>query len=255
MFLFKKVVSAFLLPPGCFVVVLVGGGFWFIFRKQRACGIFAVAVGILLWCASIVPVSNYLMRGLESGMTIPRVLQGDVIILLGGGANGDTMDLTGNGSLTDDMMSRLVTAVRVQKRTGLPVIVSGGPSQDNDPPEAWIVQRFLKDLGVPPGKILIEDKSRDTGENGRFVAELCARKGFRNPILVTSAYHMKRSLLIFHRNRLTVTPLPAVFRSVEHQVLTPYTFLPKIQNLSTTSAALHEYLGMVFYHLTLSGAD
>ena len=76
MFLFKKIISAFLLPPGCFIVVLIGGGFWFIFRKQRACGIFAIAVGMLLWGASMLPVSNYLMRGLESGMTIPRDVTG-----------------------------------------------------------------------------------------------------------------------------------------------------------------------------------
>ena len=157
------------------------------------------------------------------------MLQGDVIILLGGGANDDTRDLTGNGAPSDEMMSRLVTAVRVQKRTGLPVIVSGGAFRETDTPESWIVQRFLKDLGVPPGKILIEDKSRDTGENGRFVAEMCARKGFRNPLLVTSAYHMKRSLLIFQRNRLTVTPLPAGFRSAERLELTPYTLLPRFR--------------------------
>ena len=255
MFIVKKIISAFLLPPGCFVAILIGGGIWSFLRKQRACGVFAVAVGMLLWGASTQPVSNFLMRGLEREMTIPPVLQGDVIILLGGGANDDTLDLTGLGAPSDDMMSRLVTAVRVQKRTGLPVIVSGGSSQENTLPESWIVQRFLQDLGVPPGLIIIEDKSLDTGDNGRFVAELCTRKGFRSPLLVTSAYHMKRSLLIFQRNRLAVTPLPAGFRSVEHQKFTPYTLLPKMSNLSATSAALHEYLGLAYYHLTLSGSE
>lgn len=181
MFLLKKIISSLLLPPGCFIAILVCGGFWFIFRKQRLCGIFAIAVGMLLWGASIAPVAQYLMRGLESELTIPRDLHGDVIILLGGGANDDTRDLTGNGAPSDEMMSRLVTAFRVQKRTGLPIIVSGGAFQETETPEAWIAQRFLKDLGVPPGMILIEDKSMDTGENGRLVAEMCARKGFPEP--------------------------------------------------------------------------
>jgi uncharacterized SAM-binding protein YcdF (DUF218 family) len=254
-FLIKKIISSFLLPPGCFIMVLIGAGIWFVSRRRSSCGIFAIAMGMLLWGASVIPVSNFLMRGLERGMTIPRVLKGDAIILLGGGANDDTMDLTGNGSPSDDMMSRLVTAVRVQKSTGLPVIVSGGAVQENILAEPLIVQRYLKDLGVPREKILLEDKSRDTGENGRYVAEVCARNGFRNPLLVTSAYHMKRSLLIFRRNKLTVTPLPAGFRSVEHLKFTPYTLLPKISALYVTSAALHEYLGLVYYHLTLSGAE
>jgi uncharacterized SAM-binding protein YcdF (DUF218 family) len=195
------------------------------------------------------------MKGLESGVTIPARIHGDVIILLGGGANDRTKDLTGTGSPSDEMMSRVVTAVRVQKRTGLPVIVSGGAFRETDIPEAIIVQRLLKDLGVHQEKIILEDKSRDTGENGRFVAELCARHGFRNPLLVTSAYHMKRSLLIFRRNRLTVTPLPAGFRSAEHLEFTPYTLMPGVSNLAVTAAALHEYLGLAYYRLTLPSAD
>ena len=251
MFLFKKTISSFLLPPGCFIVILIGAGIWFISRRQRPCGIFAIAVGVLLWGMSLAPVSNYLMKGLESGVTIPARIHGDVIILLGGGANDDTRDLTGTGSPSDEMMSRLVTAVRVQRRTGLPVIVSGGAIRKKDTPESWIEKRFLQDLGIPPGKIILEDKSRDTGENARYVAEVCARNGFRNPLLVTSAYHMKRSLLIFQRNRLAVTPLPANFRSVEHLEFTPYTLLPRVLHLAITSAALHEYLGQAYYRMTL----
>jgi uncharacterized SAM-binding protein YcdF (DUF218 family) len=149
------------------------------------------------------------------------------------------------------MMSRVVTAVRVQKRTGLPVIVSGGAFRETDTPEAWIVQRFLQDLGVPRGKILLEDKSRDTGENARYVADMCARNGFRSPLLVTSAYHMKRALLIFRRNRLEVTPLPASFRYGGRNELTPFTFLPSFADLASTSTAIREHLGLLFYRLTL----
>jgi uncharacterized SAM-binding protein YcdF (DUF218 family) len=250
-FLFKKIISSFLLPPGCFIVLLIGAGIWFISRRRRSCGIFAIAMGMLLWGMSLAPVSNYLMKGLERGIAIPARIHGDVIVLLGGGASDGVRDLSGTGAPCDEMMSRLVTAVRVHRRTGLPVIVSGGAIGKTDTPEAWIVQRVLQDLGVPPRKILVEDQSRDTGENARYVAEVCARNGFRNPLLVTSAYHMKRSLLIFQRNRLEVTPLPASFRYDAHDEITPYTFLPSIANLSGTATALREHLGLLFYRLTL----
>ena len=251
MFLIKKIISAFLLPPGCFIAILIGAGIWSIYRQRRSCGIFAITLGLLLWGMSLAPVSNYLIKGLESGVTIPARIQGDVIILLGGGVNDDARDLTGTGAPSDEMMARLVTAVRVQRRTGIPVIVSGGAIKETDTPESWIVQRFLQDLGVPPGRIFIDDRSRDTGENARYSAELCARNGFRNPLLVTSAYHMKRSLLIFQRNRLAVTPLPASFRYDSRNEITPYTFLPSFTDLAGTATALREHLGLLFYRLTL----
>ena len=213
-----------------------------------------MTMGLLLWGMSLAPVANYLMKGLESGVTIPPVLRGDVIILLGGGANDNSPDLTGVGAPSDELVARLVTAVRAQKLTGLPVIVSGGAIRETDTPESWIVQRFLRDLGVPPGKILIEDRSRDTGENARYVAELCTRNGFRHPLLVTSAYHMKRALLIFQRNRLAVTPLPASFHYGGRHEITPYTFLPSASNLAGSVAALHEHLGLLFYRMTLPDA-
>ena len=255
MFLIKKIISAFLLPPGCFIAILIGAGIWFVYRQRRACGIFAISLGLLIWSMSLAPVANYLMKGLESGITIPARIEGDVIILLGGGVNEDARDLTGTGAPSDEMMSRLVTAVRAHRRTGLPVIVSGGAIREGDIPESWIVQRFLQDLGVLPGKIFIDDRSRDTGENARYVAELCKRNGFHSPLLVTSAYHMKRSLLIFHRSHLSVTPLPAGFRSSGRTEITPYTFLPSVSALADTVTALREHLGLLFYRLILPNSE
>ncbi len=251
MFLIKKIISAFLLPPGCFIALLVGVGFWQLFRHRRLWGLFTLVVGLLLWGLSLAPVASYLIKGLERDLTIPARLQGDVIILLGGGASDDTRDLTGTGAPSDEMMARLVTAVRLQRRTGLPIIVSGGAPGVTDTPEAVIAKRFLLDLGVPQGKVIMEERSRDTGENARYSAEICSRKGYKHPLLVTSAYHMKRSLLLFRRSGLTVTPLPAAFRYGGRHEITPYTLLPSVNNLSDSAAALHERLGLLFYRLTL----
>ncbi len=209
-------------------------------------------MGLILWGLSLCPVANHLMKGLEDGVTIPARLSGDVIILLGGGVNDGVQDLTGIGVPSDDMMSRIVTAVRAQKRMGVPVIVSGGAPEETGTPEAWIVRRFLQDLGVPPVKILTEEQSKDTVENARYVSEICARRGFHRPLLVTSGYHMKRACLLFQRFHLRVTPLPASLRYNGRSEITLYTFLPSVMYLATTVTALHEQLGLLFYrrHLT-----
>lgn len=255
MLILKKVISAVLLPPGCFIVVLIAAGSWSFRRQRRAWGGLAVTLGLILWGMSLWPVANYLMKGLESGLTIPARLNGDAIILLGGGVKDGVRDLTGMGAPSDDAMSRLVTAVRAQKRSGVPVIVSGGAFRETDTPEAWILSRFLQDLGVPRSKIVIEDRSRDTEENARYVAALCARNGFRHPLLVTSAYHMKRSALSFQRHGLAVTPLPASFCYDGRDTVTLSSFLPRVTSLAGTVTALHEHLGLLYYRLTLPDSD
>lgn len=250
-FLAKKIISAALLPPGCFIVVLLGTGVWTLCRRRSPCGLVALSLGLILWALSLGPVANYLTKGLVSGLTMPARLNGDVIVLLGGGVNDDARDLTGNGAPSDELMSRLVTAVRLQKMTDVPVIVSGGSMLATDTPEATIMKRFLQDLGVPGSRILIEDRSRDTGENARYVAEICRRHGFRRPLLVTSAYHMKRAQLIFERNGMPVIPLPSGLSDDRQHEITPYTFLPRISSLVQTVSALHERLGLLFYRMTL----
>jgi uncharacterized SAM-binding protein YcdF (DUF218 family) len=66
---------------------------------------------------------------------------------------------------------------------------------------------------------------------------------------------MKRSLLIFHRYHLSVTPLPAGFRSSDRTEITPYTFLPSASALADTVTALREHLGSLFYRLILPNSE
>jgi len=252
----KKIVSAFLLPPGCFILILALGGVWLlVYRRRTRNGMLTLATALLLWLASTPLVAGMVVSRLERGLDFPREVKGDVIILLGGGVSDDVKDLTGRGCPSDDMMGRIVMAVRVQRLTGLPILVSGGPAPLTATAESWVVRRFLTDLGVPPGKVIVEDKSRDTDENARFVEEICTQRGFRNPLLVTSAYHMKRSMLTFQRYGLSVVPMPAGFHSPDQHRFNLYLLLPTSTALELTTAAFHEFLGIIYYRRTLPEAN
>ena len=248
-FFLKKTVTAFLLPPGIFILLLCISGILLITHKRRKAGIFNIATGGLLWIAALSPVGNRLMANIEQGQNIPVEIQGDVIILLGGGIYPYARDFTGTGVPSEDMLSRVVTAVRAQKRLHLPILVSGGAIAGRTP-EAVVVRRFLLDLGVPAEKILVEDKSRDTTENARYCRSICSRHGFRRPLLITSGYHMRRSVFAFGREGMKVAPLPAFLRS--STTATNYLFIdfmPNADALATTSAVLRERIGLLFYKL------
>ncbi|HEX8948997.1 MAG TPA: YdcF family protein [Dissulfurispiraceae bacterium] len=239
----------FMLPPGIFVFLLVLSAFWFLIKKRWSAGILFFVIGGLLWAFSISPVSNALLRGLESGLKLPRDPSGDVIVLLGGGIYEKVPDMSGTGAPSEAMDERIISAVRLQKKLDVPVIVSGGIVYEGMQAEAPIVRRFLIDLGVPAGKIIIEDKSRDTIENARYSGRICEKRGFRNPILVTSAFHMKRSVMSFEKAGVKALPFPAGFRTWERKKYRWDEYLPSIGSLEGTAVAMHEYLGLLFYKI------
>lgn len=245
----KKLITPLILPPGIFIIILFWAGFRLMRRKGWKAGVITVTVALALWLCSLGPVANWLMRGLEAGQVIPPAPRGDVIILLGGGVRASAPDLTGEGAPVEDAIARVVSAARLQRRLGLPVIVSGGAFSEGDTPEAPILKRFLVDLGVPEKRVLVEDRSRDTEENARNVKVICGKHGFSAPLLVTSAYHMRRSVRAFEHEGVRVVPVPANFMAGRIDHLTILDLLPKAPALMMSSRALHERLGLVFYRV------
>ncbi|MBI4689336.1 MAG: YdcF family protein [Nitrospirae bacterium] len=203
----------------------------------------------LLWLLSMPLVSVFLLRGLEQKYQIPQNLDGDVIVLLGGGSYLKSQDISGIGTPAGNTLERIVTAVRLQKKLDLPIIVSSGKVFEHVPSEAPIIKRFLVELGVPSDKIIIEDKSKDTLENARYTKVICEKMGFKKPILVTSAYHMRRSVLLFKKAGMDVIPFPSNFRTSKVREIHWDAYMPS--GIENTHIALIEYIGLLFYSVVL----
>ncbi len=249
MFLFKKLVTPFLLPPGIIILLLAIVGLASLTRRHWRIGILNLLIATGLYSLSIVPVASYLTHGLEKEFSFPPQIEGDVIVLLGGGSIQKVPDLTGTGTPSMLTMGRIVTTARLYNRTKLPIIVTGGKWFADDISEAALAARFLVDLGVPESAIIKEDKARDTAENTRFTADICREKGFSRPIVLTSAFHLKRAMILFNRQNLEATPLPAYFLSTGDPTTNWPCLLPEASSLYLSSLALHEYLGIWYYRL------
>lgn len=250
LFALKKWITAFILPPGIVLLVLLFFSWRLWRRRLRGFAAALLLLAILLALISLPAVSDVLHNQLERDLVIPGKPRGDVIVLLGGGVHDRAPDLTGTGAPGEEMMVRIVTAVRLQKQLAVPIVVSGGVVYADRAAEAPIVRRFLLDLGVPDKKILVEEKSRDTIENARFTRDILQRHSFSRPILVTSAFHMRRSIEAFKRHGITVIPVPAGFKGNRGAPLIWADFLPDAGALHGTALALKEYLGLLFYRLS-----
>jgi len=206
-------------------------------------------IGSLMLLLSTLPVSDAILGGLEYDFMIPKHPKGDVIILLGGSANGGAPDLSGIGIPSEMMLYGVVTAVRLYKRLKISIIVSGGTVFQHAKPEAPIVKRFLVDLGVPDNAIIMEDKSLDTSQNAKNTQKICLERGFRTPILVTSVFHMKGSVILFKSVGIGLIPFPTGFQSWRKRQYGWIDFLPG--GFGDVSTAIKEYLALFYFKFAL----
>lgn len=247
MFMFKKLITPFLVPPGIFIATLFGSALWFLFRRNRKAGLVNLTIGGLMWIFSTGPIGNAFLIPLERAYKIPSNVQGDVIVLLGAGVYSGAPDLTGIGVPSENALSRLFTVARLQKYLNIPVIISGGKVFDHNTAEAPILKRFLVDLGIPSDKIVLENKSRDTIENAKYTLEICESLGYKKLILVTSAFHMNRAVQSFKKVGKNVIPFPANFKTWKNQRYGWSDYLPR--SFKAVSVGMKEYLGHLFYQI------
>jgi uncharacterized SAM-binding protein YcdF (DUF218 family) len=238
-------------------------------RPPGSIGGVAVALtvtAVLLYLFAIDPVSRTVMGRLETAFSpaVPGELRdAEAVVVLGGGVTwnspaevllnaldgGEGEGGEDSSSLSVEAESRLLYGVRLARRLGLPLVVSGGRvlSAPVVPPEAEVAARLAVDLGVPAEMVLEESASRTTGENARLTRE---RYGFDRVILVTSAYHMRRSLFAFSRAGMKAVAAPAAYRS-DRRPLRPVMFMPDATSLRDSTTVLRERLGYLWYRVAM----
>lgn len=93
--------------------------------------------------------------------------------------------------------------------------------------------------------IITDDKSLNTEENALNTAKILRQKGFVKPILVTSAFHMRRSVLFFKKNNIKVIPYPCDYRVNINKYITLDDFIPNSDAMNNLSITVKEYVGAI----------
>ncbi|MBT1072573.1 YdcF family protein [Pelotalea chapellei] len=248
---FQRIITSFLLPPGLIILLLLLSSFFFRNDCRRLSRI-NVFIALLLWLFST-PVFSDSLIGLLESQNSANVYDDhfDSIILLGGGIYEGVPDLNGTSAPTEDMLTRIVSAVRLYRRWKVPIIVSGGAPPEFTVPEAVVVRRFLLDMGVPEKHIILEIQSRDTMENAQNVAVICRMRGYVRPVVVTSAYHAKRASMAFNKASMKTTLAACNFRGATGRHYGWVTFLPSAEPIETSWRTIRESIGLVYYNLVL----
>ena len=209
-------------------------------------------VATLLICGYL-PIGTLLLVPLETRFSPWKAEDGQPagIIVLGGGVD-PVLSAAHGAPVLDSAGARIVIAAALARRYPRARVVYAGGSGDllhQDAKEADVALAIFEGSGVGRDRVQIEDQSRNTEENVRFSMALADPKAGERWLLVTSAFHMPRSMGIFRKFGFAVQPYPVDWRTRGwSDVLTIQSDF--LKGLSLTNIAVHEWIGLVAYRLT-----
>ena len=246
MFLIKKIITPFFYPLTLSVLFLVAGLVLLLFTKrQKSAKCLVLAGTVILVFFSYDPGSNLILRPLESPPpSLPAASGAPApwVVVLGHGLSVDER-MPWTGQLSSNTMVNLAEGIILyRQRPGSKLLLSGGKGFEKES-EADMMSRVAFALGVPAADIVREDQSRDTEAQVRFIRERVGEKAF---VLVTSASHMPRAVLLFKNLGMTPLPAPTAHLALADGPLSPGKFFPKPSALRKAELAVHEYLGILW---------
>lgn len=213
----------------------------------------ALMGGLTIW-----PLGDLALAGLEARYPAnPGLGQVDAIIVLGGAEQPPAHRRWGELAL-NEAGERMIAGVLLARRfPQARLIFTGGEAAlgfrgDTRGPSA-MTRALWVDLGIDPARIVLESASRNTAENARLTFDLVQPEAGERFVLVTSAFHMPRSMATFARaGWQNLTAWPVDFRSgpIGSGPLPGGAGWRLDEHLGRLNVALKEYLGLLAYRLT-----
>lgn len=173
----------------------------------------------------------------------------DIGILLGGSMRyyNDVIERPVYSTSVD----RLLQTIDLYHRDKIDkIMLSGGSGRLSRPDEkeSPVIEQVLLSCGVSHEDIIMESESRNTWENAKYSAEYI-RKNHPDAkvLLITSAWHMRRSMACFSTAELEVVPFPVDERAGRGAWTPDRLFVPSVESLLLWNTLIHEWFGCIMY--------
>lgn len=247
MFITGKILAALAFPPGLFLVLGAFAIILAILKRRKSAIVVAIGSLVLLSAMSTNAFASLVIAPFENAYPAYSGGAGEAkaIVVLGGGYSDNSPEYSGAPALSQSGMKRAVFGYELYVKLKLPLLFSEGKGYDMTTPAtgAQAAERLWLALGVPSDRLLLESASVDTRTNAAGTA---ARFKGKPVILVTSAFHMPRSMLSFRRAGMQPIPAPTDYLAKRTPLTWP-DFLPSPGALETSTLALHEAVGLLWY--------
>jgi uncharacterized SAM-binding protein YcdF (DUF218 family) len=248
-FIASKTLGYLVLPPTVALLALIG--FWLRSRRRQkpAWGLFWFGT-LYLWLCMAPWGANLLLTPLERPYAnLPAPTQADVILVLGGALDlpNSSAERLEYGAACDRFVQAVLLARRCPQAK---IIFAGGTLNlvERSKTEASLLKAEAGRLGIAPERIFVDDDSRNTRENALQAKRLLDQTGGSSIVVITSAFHMRRSLGCLRKAGIAAVPFPTDFRRHVGS-FDPFGWAPQAARLDDSNSAVREYVGLVMYRL------
>lgn len=248
----SKIFWTLVQPLNALCLLAVMGFLWRFFWPRAGQRMMNIALAMIL-LFGILPIGPLALAWMERQYPAPAALPEkiDGIIVLGGGFNSYLTKTTGH-IVANDNVDRFFCFVDLSRQyPGAKLVFSGGQGDilNRDAMESQDARLFFKMTGMNEGAVLYETRSRNTYENALYTKELVKPREGENWVLVTSAFHMPRSVGVFEQLKWKVIPYPCDPKTDGTYDLT--NSLPSVGgNFSSLNLVAKEIIGLIVYNLT-----
>ena len=248
-FLLVKTFGSIVSPPGVNVVLALSALALLSSARRLGALVMFVAVGSLYAFSTGVVASALAGTLYDHPLLSPETDLSGAGAIVAPGGGGQRIDYEGFPTAGGSTLERVRYAADLHRRTGLPLLVTGGSPGPGAAPVAELMVRSLEnDFGIAVR--FVESRSRNTFENAAYSAVLLAEAGITRIVLVTHASHMSRAMRAFESQGLEVAPAPLRRSPVPLDVRA---FLPRASALLVSASVLHEWAGLLWYRVRYGG--
>jgi uncharacterized SAM-binding protein YcdF (DUF218 family) len=257
-FALSKILGFFAAPSNLLVSIGIVGLLLMMTRFARAGRRLAFASLVLLAILGLSPVGNALILPLEQRFPPWDAARGapDGIIVLGGAITPEISSVRDDVALNEAAERMTVVSELARRYPAARILFTGGRGTLLPGPrtEAEFALRLFERFGIARSRILLEDRSRNTIENAIFSKSLAAPKPGERWLLVTSAFHLPRSVGVFRKAGFKVEPYPVDWRTRGPQDAW-WPFATVGEGLRRTDIAVREWVGLSVYWLIGKSSD
>ena len=245
-YLLSKLLPLFVYPLGLAVLLSLLALLMILSNRRFAAAVSVFIAIVILWVSATNVFSGFVLKSLEQNYPPVAIEQQpvvDAIVILGG-----YTDATDSGGVIElgDAVDRLFHGMRLYRAGKAPVVMLVGGAARGHQPEAQVMANLLAEFNISRDVMLLEDKSRNTRQNGLNAVAIMQEQGIKKILLSTSAYHMHRAQAVFEKLGIEVVPA-----ATDYQVLEPdpsiLDWLPNADALMMTTLGIKEYLGWWVY--------
>lgn len=251
-FALSKTVGYLLVPSNFLIGLGLFGAVLLLTRLARTGRRLMVVSLLLLAVCAFSPLGNFLLYPLESRFPKWDGSRGepDGIVVLGGSLDADLSAEHGL-AVIGGASDRIIGAATLARRyPGTRIVFSGGSPHliSNDAREADYATALFQGLGIAKSRLIMERQSRNTRENAEFSRQAAMPKPGERWLLVTSAYHMPRSVGVFRKAGFPVEAYPVDWQVGTRKDLLRY-YVTAHHGLRLVDTGVREWLGLIAYRI------